>query len=133
MIVGHIGVRKGSKGVVGKNFREFLGKPLIDCAMYDLEAQITTIIPGETPCLSCLYPTHPERWKREFPVFGAVSGTVGCLGALEAIKVIAGLGETLAGQLLLCDLRTMRFRRVAIARNPDCEICGQTPGPRDES
>lgn len=100
------------------------GKPLVDCAMYDLEAQITTIIPGETPCLSCLYPTHPERWKREFPVFGAVSGTVACLGAMEAIKVISGLGEPLTSQLLLCDLRAMSFRKIAISRNPGCEICG---------
>ncbi len=98
-------------------------KPLIDCAMYDMEAQLTTILPGETPCLSCLYPTHPERWKREFPVFGAISGTVACLGATEAIKTIANFGETLTNKLLLCDLRSMSFRKISIAKNPECKIC----------
>jgi molybdopterin/thiamine biosynthesis adenylyltransferase/molybdopterin converting factor small subunit len=99
-------------------------KPLVDCAMYELEAQITTIAPGVTPCLSCLYPTEPDKWKREFPVFGAVSGAVGCLGALEAIKVLAEVGEPLHGVLLLCDLRSMQFRRVRISQRPECPICG---------
>ena len=100
-------------------------KPLVDCAMYDLEAQITTIVPGKTPCLACLYPAEPPHWKRQFPVFGAVSGVVGCLGAMEAIKVLAGLGEPLLGQMLLCDLGDMTFRKVALTRRPDCPVCGQ--------
>ncbi len=98
-------------------------KPLIECAMYDLEAQLTTIFPGRTPCLKCLYPQDPPAWKREFPVFGAVSGTVGCLAAMEAIKVLAGLGEPLAGQLLTMDLRDMTFRKRKIQRNPTCQVC----------
>lgn len=98
-------------------------KPLIECAMYDMEAQITTILPGQTPCLKCLYPQDPPAWKREFPVFGAVSGTVGCLAAMEAIKVLADLGETLAGHLLTMDLRDMTFRKRAIQRDPNCELC----------
>ncbi len=100
-------------------------KPLVDCAMYELEAQITTLLPGKTACLACLYPQKPEAWRREFPVFGAVSGAIGCLGAVEAIKLISGIGEPLAGQLLICDLRHMRFQKVRIERNPDCEVCGK--------
>lgn len=103
-------------------------KPLIECAMYDLEAQITTFIPGETPCLSCLNPENPPAWNREFPVFGAVSGTVGCLAAMEAIKLITGIGTTLAGTLLLMDLRDMEFRRVKIFRNADCPVCAGVNG-----
>ncbi len=99
------------------------GKPLIEAAMYELQAQLTTIIPNQTPCLACLYPDKPQVWKRQFPVFGAVSGTVGCLAAMEAIKVISGFGDTLANQLLTMDLRTMQFRRMKIARNPDCVVC----------
>jgi molybdopterin/thiamine biosynthesis adenylyltransferase len=99
-------------------------KPLIECAMYELEAQITTVFPGRTPCLACLYPTPPPAWKREFPVFGAVAGMVGCLGAMEAIKIIAGLGEPLAGQMLRCDLRDMTFRKVKLKRKGDCAVCG---------
>jgi molybdopterin-synthase adenylyltransferase len=101
------------------------GKPLVDCAMYELEAQLTTVVPGRTPCLACLYPEEPPGWERRFPVFGAVAGTVGCLGAMEAVKVLAGLGEPLLGQLLICDLRDMTFRKVALARRPGCAVCGR--------
>jgi molybdopterin/thiamine biosynthesis adenylyltransferase len=98
-------------------------KPLVECAMYDLEAQLTTIIPGRTPCLACLVPEPPAVWNRQFPVFGAVAGMIGSLGALEAIKVIAGLGEPLLGKLLLCDLRDMTFRQVQVQRRSDCLVC----------
>jgi len=101
------------------------GKPLVDCAMYELEGQLTTVVPGRTPCLACLYPSEPPAWQRRFPVFGAVAGMVGCLGAMEAIKVLAGLGEPLLGQMLTFDLRDMAFRKAAILRRPDCAVCGQ--------
>lgn len=101
-----------------------LGKPLVEAAMYDLEAQLTTILPGRTPCLACLYPAVPQAWRRQFPVFGAVAATIGSLAALEAIKVLTGLAEPLAGRLLLCDLRTMSFRVLPIARKSDCLVCG---------
>lgn len=100
-------------------------KPLVDCAMFEMEAQLTTILPGRTPCLACLYPASPPAWKRQFPVFGAVSGTVACLAAIEAIKVLAGLGEPLAGKLLTMDLRDMTFRKATLRRNPGCATCGQ--------
>ncbi|HEX5273361.1 MAG TPA: HesA/MoeB/ThiF family protein, partial [Gemmataceae bacterium] len=64
------------------------GKPLVDCAMYDLQGEVMTVMPGRTPCLACLYPAEPPHWKREFPVFGAVSGVIGSLGAVEVIKVL---------------------------------------------
>ena len=100
------------------------GKTMVECAMYELEANITTIWPGRTPCLSCLFPEPPPTWKREFPVFGAVSGSVGCMGAMEAIKVLAGFGDPLYGKLLTYDLRTMQFSKLAIRRDPDCAVCG---------
>ena len=99
-------------------------KPLVDCAMYELEFQITTIIPGETACLACLYPEKPAAWKRRFPVFGAVSGTVACLGAMEAIKLISGFGESLAGRLFTMDLRDMSSFTTEIKRDPSCSCCG---------
>lgn len=99
-------------------------KPLVDCAMFDWQAQVTTILPGRTPCLACLYPEAPPYWKRQFPVFGAVSGVIGCLGAVEAIKVLAGLGEPLAGKLLTCDLRSNVFKTVRVKRDPECAVCG---------
>ncbi len=100
------------------------GKPIIECAMYEMEAHITTIIPGQTPCLQCIFPEDPPTWKREFPVIGAVSGTVACMGAVEAVKVLTGLGEPLAGRLLRMDLREMTFRTMKVKRREDCKVCG---------
>lgn len=99
-------------------------KPMVDCAMYELTGQLTTILPGRTACLACRVPEPPTMWTRQFPVFGAVAGTVGCLGAMEAIKLIAGIGEPLADRLLTFDLRDMRFRSVQLARRADCKVCG---------
>lgn len=99
-------------------------KPLVECAMYELEAQLTTIIPGESPCLRCLYPDPPANWKRQFPVFGAVAGSIACLAAVEVIKVIAGIGEPLVGRMLRCDLRSMDFRTLQIKRRAGCACCG---------
>jgi molybdopterin-synthase adenylyltransferase len=100
------------------------GKPMVECAMYELEAQITSLVPDQTPCLACVYPEPPPYWQRQFPVFGAVSGMVGCLGAMEVIKLLTGLGEPLQGRLLTCDLRTMSFRSVKTMRRTDCPVCG---------
>ena len=98
-------------------------KPLIECSMYELEAQITTIIPGRTPCLRCLFPEAPPTWTRRFPVFGAVSGTVACMAAMEVIKLIAGLGQPLLGRILRFDLRDMSFHSLQVKKQPDCPSC----------
>jgi molybdopterin/thiamine biosynthesis adenylyltransferase len=100
------------------------GKPMVECAVYELEAQLTTIVPGQTPCLACLCPEPPPHWQRQFPVFGAVAGMVGCLGAMEVIKLLTRLGEPLLNRMLTCDLRTMSFRQLKITRQPDCRVCG---------
>jgi molybdopterin/thiamine biosynthesis adenylyltransferase len=110
------------------------GKPLVEGAMYEFDAQLTTIVPGRTPCLACLYPAPPPAWQREFPVFGAVAGTIGSLAALEAIKVLTGVGEPLLGRMLLANLRDMTFRVVQLQRNPTCATCGgmqSSAGPRE--
>ena len=98
-------------------------KPMVECAMYDFDLQLTTIIPGQTPCLACLLPNPPAHWKREFPVFGAVAGVVGTMGAVEAIKVITGIGQPLAGQMLVANLRDMSFRTMKLQRNTQCSVC----------
>ena len=67
-------------------------KPMVDCAMFELDGQLTTIVPGRTPCLACLYPEDPPQWRRQFPVFAAVSTAVAGLAAMEAIKFLAGFG-----------------------------------------
>jgi len=97
---------------------------LVECSMFEMEAHITSFKPGSTGCLQCLYPEKPDYWQRRFPVFGAVSGMVGCLGAMEAIKIIAGLGEPLFGRLLTCDLKSMKFNQVHLHPSPNCPVCG---------
>lgn len=101
------------------------GRPMVECAIYALEAHVTTLIPGRTPCLECFVPEKPPHWKREFPVVGAVCGVAGCLGAVEVIKLLTGLGEPLAGVLLTTDLAGMHFKSLKIRRRPDCPVCGQ--------
>ncbi|MCS7046696.1 MAG: HesA/MoeB/ThiF family protein [Gemmataceae bacterium] len=101
-------------------------KPLVDCAMYDMELQLTTVVPGSSPCLACLYPVEPPNWKRQFPVFGAVAGAVGCMGAMEVIKLLTGIGQPAAGRMLLCDLKTLAFRQIQLRRHPRCPVCGAT-------
>lgn len=99
-------------------------KPMIEAAMYELGLQVTTIAPGRTACLTCRVPTPPSDWTRRFPVFGAVSGTAGCLAAMEAIKLLTGIGEPLWNRLLVCDLRSMAFQVYRTQRRPSCEVCG---------
>ena len=100
------------------------GKPMVECAMHTLEATVTTFLPGRSGCLACYVPEVPPTWMRQFPVFGAVSGTAACLGAMEVIKLITGLGTPLAGEMLCMDLGSMGFRRVKLPRRSDCEVCG---------
>jgi len=99
-------------------------KPMVECAMYELEGHLTVLLPGQTPCLHCLYPEPPASWQRRFPVFGAVSGTLGCMAAMEVIKLISGLGKPLAGELLSFELGDPSFRRFRIRRNETCRVCG---------
>ena len=102
-----------------------LAKPMVECAMYETEVHITSFAPGKTGCLRCLYPEEPDDWKRRFPVIGAVSGAVGCLGAMEAIKIITGLGDPLFNRLVTCDLRAMTFNSVRLRQRLDCPVCGK--------
>lgn len=98
-------------------------KLLVECAMYDMDAQLTTILPGQTPCLKCLYPEHPPHWKREFPVFGAVSGMIASMAAVEVIKLVTGVGEPLAGRMFFANLKTNTFRTLPVSRSSVCPVC----------
>ncbi|MBC7327291.1 HesA/MoeB/ThiF family protein [bacterium] len=99
-----------------------MGIPLIHSVIYGLEGRITTIIPGKTPCLSCLYP-EPPREIRPFPVVGVVPGVMGCLEALEAIKIIIGFGELLLNKMLRFDGESMQVQVFPIKRRENCPIC----------
>jgi molybdopterin-synthase adenylyltransferase len=100
-------------------------KPLIEAAMNGMEAHLTVLVPGQTPCLHCVYPEVPPDWCGEsFPVLGAVSGAVGCLAAIEAIKMLTGFGTPLRGELLVFDTERHDYRKYKIRRNPGCPECG---------
>jgi len=87
---------------------------VVEAAMFELEATLTVIHPPETLAFREWLPGVPQGWKRRFPVFGAVSGTVGSLAAMEAIKLIAGFGQPLKNRLLRLDLRCMRFDTIRL-------------------
>ncbi|MEC4817377.1 MAG: HesA/MoeB/ThiF family protein [Scytonema sp. PMC 1069.18] len=99
-------------------------KPMVEAAMDGMEAYLTTIIPGVTPCLSCLFPEKPDWDRRGFSVLGAVSGTLACLTALEAIKLITGFSQPLLSQLLTIDLTRLEFAKRRSYRDRSCPVCG---------
>jgi len=102
-----------------------LRKPMVEAAMYGMEGTLTTIVPGETPCLACLVPEIPSWWKPlGFPVLGAVSAALGCFAAVEAIKVLTGFGKPLKGQMLTYDADEMEFLKFPVKRRPGCPVCG---------
>lgn len=98
-------------------------KPMVEAAVHDLEFHLTTLIPGQTPCLRCLYPQPSTTWTRRFPVVAPVPGMAGSLAALEVIKLLTGLAEPLAGRLLVFDLRSLSMRKLRVRRLPDCPDC----------
>lgn len=106
------------------------GTPMVEAAMYGFEISLTTMIPGETPCLECLYPDLQPQWEPfGFPVLGATSGIAGCLAALEAVKWITGVGTTYAGVMHRFSSLDFACYSVTITRNPDCACCGEGGKP----
>ena len=102
-----------------------LGIPFIHAAVHGLYGQLMTIIPGKGPCLQCLIPTEPPEVK-PFPILGATPAVMACLQAIEAVKLIAGLGSPCIGRLIIFDGVDMRFNEVTIKRNPSCPACGSS-------
>lgn len=100
-------------------------KLLVDSAMYNLEGRIIPVIPGDSACLACLYPEIPPRWKRRFPVIGAVSALAANIGAMEGIKLLTGLGTANANRMIYFDSGTMRFQTIQLKRNSECKVCGK--------
>jgi adenylyltransferase/sulfurtransferase len=107
-----------------------LKKPLVDGSILLFEGQATTYLPGKG-CYRCLFPTPPPPGEvpscAEAGVLGALTGIVGSIQATEAIKQIVGIGDALAGRLLLVDALGMEFRIVKVRRNPKCPLCGDNP------
>lgn len=106
------------------------GTPMVEAAMYGFEISLTTVVPGVTPCLECLYPDVAPQWEPlGFPVLGATSGIAGCLAALEAVKWITGVGTTYAGVMHRFSSLDFACYSVHISRNPKCACCGEGGTP----
>jgi adenylyltransferase/sulfurtransferase len=84
--------------------------------------QATTIIPGTTPCLKCIFPNPPPR--EEFPVIGATAGIIGTIQSNEVIKYLTGTGDLLTNRLFIWDGMQSHAEEIRIERNPSCEACG---------
>jgi adenylyltransferase/sulfurtransferase len=98
-----------------------LGIPLFHGAIYGFEGRATTVIPGRTPCLRCIYrDTMPVD---KTPVIGTTPAVIGCIQATEAVKYVVGAGDLLLNRLLIYDGLGLSFREVAVERDPDCEEC----------
>ncbi len=97
--------------------------PYFHAAVEGFRGQVTTLIPGETPCLKCIVPTPPSSGK--FPILGATAGLLGCLEVREVIRYVVGLTPRLKNKLLIVDGQE-EFEKVEISRNPDCEVCGRS-------
>ncbi len=109
-----------------------LGKPLVDGSIFRFEGQVTVYDTANGgPCYRCLYPDPPPPGEvpscAEGGVLGVLPGIIGSQQALEAIKIILGLGDTLAGRLMLVDALDHEFRELKIHKNHDCPVCGDQP------
>lgn len=107
----------------------FARTPLVEAGILRFYGQIMTIVPGQDgPCYRCIYPDAPEPGAvpscQEAGVLGAMAGVIGTLQAGEAVKLVLGVGDTLAGHVLVFESLPMTFRRVAVRRSPHCPLCG---------
>jgi adenylyltransferase/sulfurtransferase len=107
------------------------GKPLVYGSIYRFEGQLSFFATPGGPCYRCLFaePPAPELVPScvDAGVLGVLPGIVGTLQALEAIKWLAGLGAPAIGRLVLFDALALRFREIAIRRDPECAVCGDAP------
>jgi molybdopterin/thiamine biosynthesis adenylyltransferase len=102
------------------------GIPMVEGAMNGMEGYLFNVIPHVASCLHCVYPEHDASWEElGFPVMGAVSGMLGCMMALEAIKLLTGYGKPLFSEMLVFNTVDMEFRKVKIPRDEQCTVCGR--------
>jgi molybdopterin/thiamine biosynthesis adenylyltransferase/rhodanese-related sulfurtransferase len=103
------------------------GIPVIHASVFRFEGQLTTFVPYEGPCYRCLYPTPPPPELAPgcsvAGVLGVVPGILGLLQTNEALKVLLGIGNTLAGRLLLFDALETEFTELQLRRDPKCPVC----------
>lgn len=108
-----------------------LKKPLVDGAIWQFEGQATVFNPPTGPCYRCLFPEPPPPGVvpscAEAGVLGVLPGLIGCIQALEAIKIILGKGKTLLGRMMHFDTLAGDVRMLKLRRDPKCVVCGDNP------
>jgi sulfur-carrier protein adenylyltransferase/sulfurtransferase len=108
-----------------------LGIPNVYGSIFRFDGQVSVFALPDGPCYRCVYPEPPPPGLvpscAEGGVLGVLPGIVGTIQATEAVKLILGKGESLAGRLLVLDAMKMRFRELKLRKNPDCPVCGTHP------
>ncbi len=104
------------------------GVPLVSGAAIRMDGQLAVFDPrsGNTPCYACLFPpdqNFEEVQCSTMGVFAPLVGIIGTMQAAEALKLVAGIGESLAQKLLLLDASNMEWTRIKTTRSPDCPVC----------
>lgn len=106
-----------------------LRKPVVHGSIYRWDGQVTTFVPFEGPCYRCMYPTQPPPELAPAcavaGVLGVLPGIAGLIQANEVFKLVLGVGQTLAGRLLMFDAMATDFSEVKIWRDPACPACGE--------
>ncbi len=99
--------------------------PFVHAGVSRFHGQTTTILPGEGPCLRCIFPKDPPE-NEEIPVLGATPALFASLQVMETIKIITGTGNPLVGRILFADGKEMEFETVDVKRNLGCPVCGKS-------
>ena len=97
--------------------------PFFHGAVHGFYGQATTIIPGKTACLRCIFPKAPPL--RTFPIIGVTTGVIGCIQATEVIKYVLGMGNSLENRLLIWDGLNAEIDEVPMEKNPRCKDCAR--------
>ncbi len=108
-----------------------LGKPIVHGSIFQFDGQVTVLYPGKGPCYRCVFPEPPPAGLapscQEAGVFGVLPGIIGTIQAVEAIKILLDIGDSLIGTLLLFDALTMNFNRMKLRQDENCPMCGANP------
>jgi adenylyltransferase/sulfurtransferase len=108
-----------------------LGLPNVYGSVYRFEGQASLFDARRGPCYRCVFPQPPPPGAvpscAQAGVLGVLPGIIGLIQATEAVKLIAGIGESLLGRLLLFDALEMKFRELKLRKDPDCPVCGERP------
>lgn len=99
------------------------GIPFIDAAQWGMTGSLLVSNGRSTPCLDCLYPEVPP-FEADFPVSGAIAAVMGNLAAMEALKILSGVGSPLFGRLLVVEGLKGEIRNIRLQRRATCSICG---------